>query len=1039
MRGHVHPKWGLRQGCTGSPILWAAVTALLCATIDQHIQPGWVQEHLTLYADDSHLRWRFATGADFDKTMNELRQVFLCFKKFHLRINLEKTKAILKIVGNMKHRIYKQHVRKHPNGRRLLLMSGDPSQWLSLVAQAEYLGLIISYDQFEQQSLRHRISKARRWALASILHSTKVSISYKLSVWNSCVYSTMLYGLTTRGLSGDQVKELQRAIMKHVRAIVNNQAHLTGDTHESIMTRYPIPRAAEDLRRDLLRAADRQQATPDWMFQDGWQAHLCRRLQLSEMTVWTPFSGPAPFVQTCFPPRPRLKCMRNAHINIPTGLTLLHSVGGLPTCRFCGKQFSRWQTLAQHITQNRCPKHRPDLHAEKHIFDTYDHMSLPLTREAPDRSTAEALETPHPPSSEVDIICNKSEVVAAAQKGLNAFIRLPAVTARLLQTCALCGQWIASHRTMKRHYRYSHSDILHALGGRVRTIIQRTATACPTCHFCHVQCKDWREHIMKCTVIYQCAVMCLISQDGCRNGAGSVLRGCEAGGQRTQAKAATRGLQGNSRLSSGPVSGDAAPRVLLSHFFGKAACTAGRGDQGVTPGRRIDLLHEAGRAQHVVPSLPHGTAVSEEASRESRVEAGPTTSQGDHGGGDVHRARRRRLDRACQEEDFAQKVKDLGWRDPAVGWRFQCWNPAVRHRSGWTLAKAHAASRSGAPLLLHQTINRDNGGDGYLHAGSIHSHTSESRSLELSSGPPGVYSSSVGGHCLQARGIQAQPGHCQDQGNATGTVSGPTPRLVLLNRGRNLCYMNSLVQAWHWLLQLCPDRLRMMGTGRTFFQTLQAHPVYNPKNLMKDTHWRALVTGWSDHHRQHDVAEFFWFMCQRHSFLLFQGQWEARRVHQGHLQTRDTGLCTQPVLLTLPRTPPGLDVRVQVQSLLDYWSGASKAVHAFSDLPSVLTLQLERFINIGGTIQKRKDPVDVDDILIIPIFSGAGMQVKIARYQLVASIPHHGQHPRMGHYTTHSPHCNLVNMSSCSASDEACVSAARQSVQPGPDRWRIGS
>ena len=269
-------------------------------------------------------------------------------------------------------------------------------------------------------------------------------------------------------------------------------------------------------------------------------------------------------------------------------------MGGLPTCRFCGKQFSRWQTLAQHITQNRCPKHRPDLHAEKHIFDTYDHMSLPLTREAPDRSTAEALETPHPPSSEVDIICNKSEVVAAAQKGLNAFIRLPAVTARLLQTCALCGQWIASHRTMKRHYRYSHSDILHALGGRVRTIIQRTTTACPTCHFCHVQCKDWREHIMKCTVIYQCAVMCLISQDGCRNGAGSVLRGCEAGGQRTQAKAATRGLQGNSRLSSGPVSGDAAPRVLLSHFFGKAACTAGRGDQGVTPGRRMIFFMKPG-------------------------------------------------------------------------------------------------------------------------------------------------------------------------------------------------------------------------------------------------------------------------------------------------------------------------------------------------------------------------------------------------------------------------------------------------------------
>ena len=38
-----------------------------------------------------------------------------------------------------------------------------------------------------------------------------------------------------------------------------------------------------------------------------------------------------------------------------------------------------------------------------------------------------------------------------------------------------------------------------------------------------------------------------------------------------------------------------------------------------------------------------------------------------------------RLDRACKEEDFAQKVKDSGWRDPAVGWRFQCWSPVVRH------------------------------------------------------------------------------------------------------------------------------------------------------------------------------------------------------------------------------------------------------------------------------------------------------------------------------------------------------------------------
>ena len=90
----------------------------------------------------------------------------------------------------MKHRIYKDYVRKHNNGRRLLLMPGDPTHWLPLVSQAEYLGLIISYDQYEQQSMRHRITKAhgRRWALASILHSSKVRIK-KNSAFGAAVFT----------------------------------------------------------------------------------------------------------------------------------------------------------------------------------------------------------------------------------------------------------------------------------------------------------------------------------------------------------------------------------------------------------------------------------------------------------------------------------------------------------------------------------------------------------------------------------------------------------------------------------------------------------------------------------------------------------------------------------------------------------------------------------------------------------------------------------------------------------------------------------
>ena len=81
-----------------------------------------------------------------------------------------------------------------------------------------------------------------------------------------------------------------------------------------------------------------------------------------------------------------------------------------------------------------------------------------------------------------------------------------------------------------------------------------------------------------------------------------------------------------------------------------------------------------------------------------------------------------------------------------------------------------------------------------------------------------------------------------------------------------------------------------MGTGRVFFDTLQMHHFHNPKNHLEDAHWRAMIVGWRDHHRQHDAAEFFSYLCQTHNFRLFQGQWDARRVYQGLLQVRDTGL-----------------------------------------------------------------------------------------------------------------------------------------------------
>ncbi|CAE7249285.1 PRP2 [Symbiodinium sp. CCMP2592] len=339
-----------------------------------------------------------------------------------------------------------------------------------------------------------------------------------------------------------------------------------------------------------------------------------------------------------------------------------------------------------------------------------------------------------------------------------------------------------------------------------------------------------------------------------------------------------------------------------------------------------------------------------------------------------------RLDPACKEEDFALA------RDPAVGWKFQYWDPAVKHlvedKSRKPITDQEVAShlQKLTQLLLLPDL--------------VHRFGCKRRLTET------IYDILDGPAIRTPQSLEAWGSLLALQGCTVLQLGGiayrketfkPSPgivkikeMLVLTNSG-NACYMNSVVQVFYWLLVLRPAYLATMGAGRTFFQALQTHHCHNPKNLLKDKHWRALIEGWRDHHRQHDVAEFFSFLCQTHAIDLFQGQWEARRIYQGQLQVRDTALCTQPVTLVLLRTRPGLDVRIQVQSLLDYWSGAQKAVHAFSAPHPVLTFQVERFHKSNDRITKRRDPIDVDRDLAIPIFAGDQMQVRVMRYQLVAT------------------------------------------------------
>ena len=106
---------------------------------------------------------------------------------------------------------------------------------------------------------------------------------------------------------------MQKAVMKHTRAIVNNQAFLTGDTHETIIDRCHLPRVLKDLGDDLRHAREAQDRLPDWMYSDTWQAHLETQLALpahraeNESGTTDAYTWACPYCECMFPSSTALK------------------------------------------------------------------------------------------------------------------------------------------------------------------------------------------------------------------------------------------------------------------------------------------------------------------------------------------------------------------------------------------------------------------------------------------------------------------------------------------------------------------------------------------------------------------------------------------------------------------------------------------------------------------------------------------------------------------------------------------------------------
>ena len=257
---------------------------------------------------------------------------------------------------------------------------------------------------------------------------------------------------------------------------------------------------------------------------------------------------------------------------------------------------------------------------------------------------------------------------------------------------------------MKTHYKNTHKELLQQRQDQAQKLIAQKATPSISCHFCRKRTKDWKAHLHKCTALWQCAIMCAQHQDA-RAGYGGLLRGlsgygCDGSGHGTigtttqSLLCSQQAPQGALRivstdtlifpgrlprsLSTRTTSTSAQPsQRSLSVYFGQGSTQAAGGTSGSAPGLGLHPLHEAGETS--VMSHLYQTALNFKA----KLEADPQWQVGQLPLRMVltvalFKELTDRLNQTLASQERLKKVTDQGWRSE-TGWRFQRWNPTLKH------------------------------------------------------------------------------------------------------------------------------------------------------------------------------------------------------------------------------------------------------------------------------------------------------------------------------------------------------------------------
>ena len=525
----MHP---YAQRCTPgvhviAPLLYVVFSAYLISKLQARLPADWVRDHLTLYADDSHASFEIHSTQDhLLQSLQIIACIFDVYREHGMRVNPLKSGVVLGVRGLQATVLLKKHLQGTGDKLCLVIGIGKGELRIPVKTSMQYLGICVSYDNFEQETLTARLkaAQATRSRLSKVLSARRyLTQQQRIHLYVLCVRSATLYGLGAVGMTSACLRKLQIFEVKHhIRAIVRSPVHLTRETTAHLYKRLRLRLPAQQLH-DMLRNRARNVRAD--AFQKQWISQRCGWLSeslqmhkagLEQITVVQEVACP-----TCGQYFATLKDMRSHHTKVhkfriqyraqgPAGRlhTLRaqdHSVSNMPICRHCNAKLSNWHNFRVHVLTS-CPV----LHATRASAETVgsaEQLAAGPTEEPSLRSALQFAAGPVAPEQRDPPIAERADVLALLpQHNWKGILWLDGVNEQLRNHCIFCAQWVSSAPgALNRHVFTLHPlQSRHSADASAQSLTLREGQQRP-CGACGA--RPLRRTRYRCRLLYQ---LCLL-------------------------------------------------------------------------------------------------------------------------------------------------------------------------------------------------------------------------------------------------------------------------------------------------------------------------------------------------------------------------------------------------------------------------------------------------------------------------------------------------------------------------------------------------